>query len=393
VSRKILIVSLYYPPDLSAGSFRTAALISALRAEEPSLEIDLVTALPHRYSTFSSDCPAHLRDGNLSVHRIKLRSHRSGMLDQARSFTHFAREAGRFARGKRYDLVYATSSRLMTAALGAWISRQTHAPLYLDIRDIFVDTIKDVVPRQFARVMKPVFSLVERWTISRAVHVNVVSGGFLGYFHKRYPRQSFSCFTNGVDDEFVMSSEGAADRSAPLSPVTVLYAGNMGEGQGLHAIVPELAKRMEGRIAFKLIGDGGRRVQLTQALKDAGVRNVQLLAPLSRQDLLHEYLDAHVLFVHLNDYDAFEKVLPSKIFEYAAVGKPIWAGVSGFAAQFLHDEVTNAAVFPPCDAERAIASFETLDLHSAQRPDFVRKFSRRAIMRAMAADILTYVRI
>ena len=45
-----------------------------------------------------------------------------------------------------------------------------------------------------------------------------------------------------------------------------------------------------------------------------------------------------VLFLHLNDYSAFRKVIPSKIFEYAATGKPIVAGVSGYAAEFLRHE-------------------------------------------------------
>ena len=38
----------------------------------------------------------------------------------------------------------------MTAALGAWIARRKRARLYLDIRDIFVDTIGDMLPSAFA---------------------------------------------------------------------------------------------------------------------------------------------------------------------------------------------------------------------------------------------------
>ena len=107
-----------------------------------------------------------------------------------------------------------------------------------------------------------------------------------------------------------------------------------------------------------------------------------------REALIKEYLAADILFLHLNDYEAFKKVLPSKIFEYAALGKPIWAGVSGYAAQFLHEEVSNVAVFSPCDTEQALRVFEQLDIRDAPRDAFVQKFSRKLIMRAMAADIL-----
>ncbi len=139
---------------------------------------------------------------------------------------------------------------------------------------------------------------------------------------------------------------------------------------------------------FKLIGDGGRQPQLKLALAGAGVNNVELVTPMSRKALLDEYLAADVLFLHLNDYDAFEKVLPSKIFEYAAMGTPIWAGVSGYAAQFLRKEVSNVAVFSPCDVEQAITVFERLDLRAAPRDAFVQRFSRKRIMRMMAADVL-----
>jgi hypothetical protein len=94
------------------------------------------------------------------------------------------------------------------------------------------------------------------------------------------------------------------------------------------------------------------------------------------------------LFLHLNDYDAFLKVLPSKLFEYAAIGKPIWAGVSGYAAQFALENIDNVAVFPPCDVKSAQESFQDLLLETKPRNDFCKKFSRSNIMEKMAQDII-----
>lgn len=393
MTRRILILSFYYRPDLCAGSFRSTALVEALRARYPDLEIDVITTLPNRYSTFTSEAAEHETDGATAIRRIWLPAHQSDMVNQARAYAHFARVAARAARGKRYDLVFATSSRLMTAALGAWIASRLRAPLYLDIRDIFVDTISEVLPRRAALPLAPVFSAIERWTINRATHLNVVSRGFEAYFRPRYPRQALSYFTNGIDDEFLEEFDRpkAAARDAGR-PIDVVYAGNMGEGQGLHAILPALAARLAGRVNFRLIGDGGRRPQLEAALAAAGVTNVTIVPPISRAALLDEYRAADVLFLHLNAYEAFKKVLPSKIFEYAALGKPIWAGVAGHAAAFLRAEVTNAAVFEPCDVDAAVASFERLDLRDTPRPEFVARFARRAIMDEMAADIMAHAR-
>jgi glycosyltransferase involved in cell wall biosynthesis len=112
------------------------------------------------------------------------------------------------------------------------------------------------------------------------------------------------------------------------------------------------------------------------------------LPPVDRSQLLSAYRNADVLFLHLNEGEAFKKVLPSKIFEYAALGKPVWAGVSGFAAQFISSQIENAAVFDPCDVEGAARAFESLSIHQTPRTDFIVRFGRANISRQMAADII-----
>ena len=385
---RILFLSFYYPPDLSAGSFRNAALVSALKDQLPAGgHIEVISTLPSRYASFSVDAPKLEEFDGVTVKRIALPGHKSGLIDQSRAFITYAREVMSLTRSNEYDLVYASSSRLMTAALGSLIARKKKLPLYLDIRDIFVDTIKDVLPPKLLWALKPQFSVIEEWAVKRAQQVNLVSGGFRQYFESRYPGKSFSYFTNGIDQEFIEAQQVTSGDTTSAIP-EVVYAGNFGEGQGLHLIIPQLAKHFEGELKFKLLGDGGRKSQLEAALKEEKASNVELLAPVSRGELIRIYQQADVLFLHLNNYDAFLKVLPSKIFEYAAVGKPIWAGVSGYAAEFLQEHVTNAAVFHPCNAQGAIESFDKLELNTQARKEFVAKFSRESIMQKMASDII-----
>ncbi len=390
---RILVLSFYFRPDLCAGSFRATALLEALSKEiPPGGKIDILTTAPNRYGSYSVEAPATEIVGNISVTRIELSAHRSGMIDQAKAFIVYARTVLQLVKTRQYDLVFATSSRLMTASLGAWVARRKGIPLYLDIRDIFVDTIKDVLPQKVAMILRPLFSLLERWTINSASKVNLVSKGFEEYFQARYPSQHFSYFTNGIDDEF-LSLPKANLKTVKSDLIEVLYAGNLGAGQGLHAIIPDLARRMRERVYFKIIGDGGRREALRNALLRANVDNVELLPPMGRQQLIREYQAADVLFLHLNDYEAFKKVLPSKLFEYGAMNKPIWAGVAGYAAEFVRTEMTNAAVFRPCDAIGAERVFSALSMNTESRVDFVEKFSRMNIARAMAVDILATVKV
>jgi len=389
---RILILSFYYPPDLSAGSFRTAALVGALRQKVPAhAQIDLVTTLPNRYKSFTKEAAQLDTVPGLEVRRIALPAHSSDMSGQSRAFLHFARQALQFVASRNYDLVFATSSRLMTAALGSWIARSKRAALYLDIRDIFVETISELLPGPAAWPIERVFSLVESWTMRRADRINLVSAGFEEYFSRRYPQVPLACFTNGIDNEFLNLPPATSARRDDDQRVRILYAGNIGEGQGLHQILPGLARELREQARFVVIGDGGRRRALELAI--AGLDNVQLRAPMPRAELIEAYRAADVLFLHLGDYTAFEKVLPSKLFEYAALGKPVLAGVAGYAARFVRREITNAAVFAPCDVAGAVDALRSLEMVDRPRAEFVAKYARDNIADAMAEDILQMKRV
>lgn len=384
---KLLIVSFHFYPDLCAGSFRSKALVDALqRVAGADIVIDIITTFPNRYASYVVDAPQIEVIGNITIKRILLPRHKSGMLDQAFAFSYFAYVARKYISRRQYDLVYATSSRLMAAVLGAWLAKYCRAKLFLDIRDIFVETIEDVFPHKIAKLVGPVFAMLEKISFNRAQRINIVSQGFIPYFVKRYPKKTLSYYTNGIDDEFcnlnVNSNEVDSNQKT-----RVLYAGNIGEGQGLHNIIPKLALNLP-TFEFYIIGDGGRRTKLALELAKHAVQNVKLLEPCARKELIKNYQNADILFLHLNNYAAFTRVLPSKIFEYAALGKPIVAGVSGYAKQFLQAEIRGCETFAPCDVNAALQAIQNILLGNIDRTDFIKKYARKNIMDAMAREIL-----
>ncbi len=382
---KILVLSFYYAPDLCAGSFRTTALVEKLRKNK-DVEVEVITTLPNRYASFSAEAPAKEQTENSIIHRVALPPHKSGMFDQAKAFLTYYLQAMDIVELQSYDAVYATSSRLFTALLGARVAIKKELPLYLDIRDIFVDTINDLLSAKITWAVKPVFSFIERYAFNRANRINLVSKGFNSYFEGRYVSKEFRWFTNGIDDEFLVAD--TKFENSISESINVLYAGNIGEGQGLHTIIPNLSKRLKVKVTITVIGDGGRKEQLIKSLD--GAENVIVLPPVNRQTLIEEYRKADVLFLHLNDYPAFKKVLPSKIFEYAALGKPIWAGVAGYPSEFLNNEVENCAIFKPGDEEDAIRAFSALKITDIDRKEFKEKYARGGIMEKMAKDILEF---
>ena len=389
---KLLMLSNYFTPDLSAGSFRMQALVDALASwAAKGLEVDLITTRPNRYASMRVEAPAFEDFGWLRVHRIDIPSHKNGMTDQAQAYVHYAKGVRMLTRSQQWDAVFATSSRLMTAGMGAHISQRLKVPLYLDIRDIFTDNMEELLAGSPAKSLMPVFRMIERRAFRRASRINVVSQGFASHIQSIAPKARLSVLTNGIDTIF-----SEADFSKPSNggqPSLIVYAGNMGEGQGLHKIVPLVAKRLEGRARFRLIGDGGRKKALEAAIAAAGLANVELLPPVPRSNLLDHYRDADILFLHLNDLDAFRKVLPSKVFEYGATQKPILAGVAGHAAEFLTEHLPDAEVFEPLGVDAMTQAIDRLIASSAgpDRSDFQKSFARDQIMDLLARDIMDMV--
>lgn len=391
---KLLILSLYYPPDLSAGSFRVQALIDELGARRENgepIEVDLITTRPNRYASLATEAPEHEDHGWLRVRRVAMPQHKGGMKDQALAFLSYTRGVRALTRNGQWDIVFATSSRLMTAGLGAHVSRRLGVPLYLDIRDLFTDIMVELLVDSRLKALMPAFRWIERRTFRRAAKINVVSEGFIPYIRSVAPSVPVSVLTNGIDEAFLTGSF-EQDREGADLPL-IVYAGNMGDGQGLHRIIPQAARRLQGVARFRLIGDGGRRKALQDALSEASVTNVELLSPVPRIKLMDHYREANFLFMHLNDLNAFQKVLPSKVFEYGAIGKPILAGVSGHAAAFCHENLPDAIVFEPLDADALVAGVQSLLARplTIDRTAFRERFARTTISRTLAADILTQV--
>lgn len=383
---KILFLTFYYPPDLSAGSFRAAAFVSAFQRKfGDTVEVEVITTSPNRYDGMQLDETAAEQPG-VRVTRIPVGTHKSGIRDQAHSFGQYAAGALKHAARAKPDLILATSSRLFTAATAALIARRTGKPLYLDIRDIFTETIGDVFPASTTRFALPLINQIEKFTLRRADHINVVSPAFVEFLAPRAGHGNFSVFTNGIDAEFLQPARPAEGRRArPL----VVIAGNMGEGQGLHHIIPALAAARP-HVDFRLIGGGGRRAALEQALKDAQVGNVELVSPLPRKAIPAEYAGADVLMLHLNDVPAFKRVIPSKIFEYAATGLPVVAGVAGHARDFAEQEIAGCYLFPPCDVAGGLAALDrALDGPARfDRSAFVARYRRDAIMDRIAGEVV-----
>ena len=384
---KILVLTFYFEPDLCAGSFRTTPFVNELQQISADRDtIDVLTTMPNRYETFLANALVYEKNKNVTVHRIDLGTHKSGFMDQSLLFVKYALNVYKIIRKKeKYDIVYATSSRLMTAFLGALIANHQKSKLFLDIRDIFTDTLESIFAKKKLKYIIPLFRIIEKYTIKSANHINLVSKGFEYYFKNINDNIQYSFYLNGIDDIFLnYDFENEEENEKKI----ITYAGNIGEGQGLERIIPQMAEKLGDMYIINIVGDGGKKNILEDKVKN--LKNVNLLSPVKRDELLLIYKKSDYLFLHLNDYSAFKKVLPSKLFEYGATNKKIIAGVGGYAAEFIKEHLPNAIVFEPCNCNDLMKKMKLLSKDSnMNRSKFIHEFSRSRIMKKLVKEVYT----
>jgi glycosyltransferase involved in cell wall biosynthesis len=394
--KRILYLTFYFRPDLCAGSFRNSPLAEELaaQAEGKEIHLDVVTTSPNRYKSFREEYETTERHPNMTIERLEIPTHESGVSDQALSFASYFFQALRLTSGRNYDLVFASSSRFFTSYLGYRIAKRNEAPLYLDVRDFFSETLGDLTEKRLVRnIYMPVIRFMEKRVYEYASHINLISEGFRPFF-RFCDSADFTTYSHGVDPVFTGQK---FEKPHPNdSTKTILYAGNIGEGQGLHTVIPDAAEMLNQEYRFQIIGDGGAKKELEARLKERNINNVDLLKPVNRKKLLDWYKKADMTLIHLHDRPIFTKVLPSKIFELAATEKPILAGVKGEAASFLKQNVKGAYLFEPGDASGMVAQIRAIEkLHGENsrydNSDFLKKFSRSQINREMAESILSYL--
>ncbi len=397
----LLYLTFYFEPDLGPGAFRNTALVNELCRQLPEgSHIHVITTLPNRYQSYKPRAAEHEEqlNGNcrITIDRVAVPTHNSGQLGQARAFTTYFWAVHRLTKEGKYASVFASSSRLFTAYLGAKLARSRHIPLYLDIRDLFREAIGDVYKSRWyvGFVVQSLLNVplwfVERYAFSYARNINLVSEGFRSYF-RAYRQATYSYFTNGIDEEFLnlvsLSEKTFPGSAKPPEVKTILYAGNVGEGQGLHKIIPQAARQLGAQYRFVVVGCGGAKRKLKAVLRAQKITNVELYEPVSRRELMAYYQQADYLFLHLNNLKACRRVLPSKLFEYGATGKPILAGVTGFSAQFIRAHLPDTILFESGDVRALVKQLRRRPYCTEDRVDFNARFRRSAISQQMAQQI------
>ena len=368
---KILIITSSFFPETGPGAIRSNMIVKSLLKDNSNF----ITLL-----TISKNKKEYL------LMRDKFKNYKNLKIKKIINYIFFfLKNIFYNLKINNQDIIFATSSRFFTSLLAyiLFLKNKKRSKFYLDIRDIFIQNISELYFKRKFILYNPIIKFLTyiEEKIYREANLNIVSPGFS--FFIRSKSDKISNFTHGIPEIFYnnyFDKNNNSNQNWSNISNTIVYAGNIGEGQGLHFLIPNFAK-LNKKYHIKILGNGNYKNLLLEKLKKLNLKNVEILDQVKQSDLIKIYKEADFLLLNLNDYKVFKFVVPSKIFEYATFNKPILCGAGGITKKFINNNIPHVYFFKPNNANDLSNILGELnkDLF-IDRDDFIKKFNYKEII-------------
>ncbi len=234
------------------------------------------------------------------------------------------------------DIIVATSPQFFTALSGRTLSFVKRRPWVMEVRDLWPDSIKTVGAMNDGIVLR-YFSKEEIWCYRSASKIVVVTDSFKREIVKKgiSPDKIF-VVKNGANLERFVPRKKSEEllRELGLEGRRVLgYIGTLGMAHKLDFLLDCIKERPD--YSLLIVGEGAEKEKIRQKIKDESIKNVVLLDSVPK-DKVAEYVALQdAALINLRRDPLFTTVIPSKIFETAAMGVPILLGVDGEARSIV----------------------------------------------------------
>jgi glycosyltransferase involved in cell wall biosynthesis len=282
----------------------------------------------------------------------------------------------------RPDVLAATSPQFFAAVAGWALAAARRCPFVLELSDLWPDSIVAV------GAMKPSLGLrwlekLELFLYRRAARIVALTGSFKQNLIRRgIDPGKIQVVINGVD--LPRYAPRPRDRAfaerwkIPESDFVIGYLGTHGMAHALDKVLDAAAALKNLGIRFLFVGPGAEREKLVAMAAARRLENVTFVPAQDKETMPAVWSVCHVALVHLKNTPLFKTVIPSKIFEAMAMGKPILlAAPPGEASHIVKWE--NNGLYVPAERPLELAAAV---LFLKENPQFVAQLSQRSLAAA-----------
>jgi colanic acid biosynthesis glycosyl transferase WcaI len=360
---RILFISQYFPPEMAAGGVRVSEL--ARHWTEQGHDVTVVTGVPnypdgvvpHEYRLRRWRPIFEEQYGDVRVVRAWLLARpNKSLVDRGLNYTSFCLSScitGLLNATPTPDVVIATSPPLFVPIAGAWISYWKHVPWVFDVRDLWPESLTAVGAGNDGSLLHQSLSRLAVSLYRSCNRVVIVSPAFKNHLVTRceVDPDKISVVVNGVDEGAFTPADGNGEVRNEFGvngKFVLSYLGTVGMAQGLHTLI-EAAVLLEQRspnAIFLVVGGGAEAERLEAEIRDRNLKNVRFFGVQPRHRIPDLIRASDACLVMLKKSEIFKTVIPTKLLEAMACGRPVIAGVEGHARTIIEKAQCGIAIEP-----------------------------------------------
>jgi colanic acid biosynthesis glycosyl transferase WcaI len=397
---KIGMLTQWYPPE--PGPAAIPGIIARELAAQGH-EVRVLTGFPN-YPTgrvhpgYRQSLRSRRNEDGVTVTRVPLHpSHDRQRLGRVANYLSFAISASSLGAGalRGVDGVWVYNSPITVSLPLLLATRGGRVPIFLQVQDLWPESLEEsgMMPPGRAGVM--IGRAVERavkLTERRSAVIGVSSPGARMVIERRHPDLGAATIVDAPNpaDESLFRP---VRRAREPGPFTVMYAGAIGEVQGLDTVIDAAEfLRADPDLRFRLVGEGIARGRLQQRVDRLGLRNVEFTGRVEQARMRERMLDADAHLVTLANRPFLRSTTPSKISSLLASEVPIVGALAGDGARLI-EEAGAGVVAPPEDGAALAAAIVQLragdldEMAARGRAYYLRKLSARAAARRIVESL------
>jgi colanic acid biosynthesis glycosyl transferase WcaI len=364
-SMRILYLSQYFPPE--AGATQTRAYEMARNLVRLGHAVTMIAEVPNHPSgiippAYRGKLVERSQLEGIEVIRVwvkasPIKSFRNRMLFYL-SYMAGASLAGLLLAHGRYDLIYASSPPLFVGGAALALSALRRIPMLFEVRDLWPESAVALGELSNPRAVAWATRLEEACYRRARVIIVVTEGIRRRLLQRGLVGDKVHLIPNGANVDLFHFDPGARRRvRQELSlgeKFVAIYAGIHGVAQGLETMV-EAARRLQAdsQIHFLLVGDGPKKAELVELVRQYKLANVTLLDEQPRPAIPALLSAADAAVIPLRKLEIFKGALPSKMFDSWACERPVLLSVDGEARQVM--EAARGGVFVEPEDPQALA--------------------------------------
>ena len=342
MKQRILLLTQWFDPE---PTFK--GLVFARELIQQGFDVEVVTGFPNYpggkvYPSYKIKWLQREVIYGVQITRLPLYpNHDQSAMKRILNYVSFAASSlfyGLFM-AKRADVIYAYHPPLTVGITASLLRLIRRTPVVYDIQDMWPDTLRATGMLRGNRLIA-IVSCVCNWVYKHVDCIVVLSPGFKKVLLDRgVPEGKVNIIYNWCDECALSSSARGLPEHLRSNKFTILFAGNMGNAQGLETIIDaaQLLKEKGAGIQFVMLGSGIAVDNLKEMVASKQLDNVVFYPRVQIHEVKPYFDAADALLVHLREDPLFKITIPSKTQAYMATAMPILMAVDGDAADLVVD--------------------------------------------------------